>query len=136
MVKGLAELERRWQAIPEAVRINTRAAMEDVATDLTEEMWSRAPYRTGVLAASIGWTWGLAPSGALTIGTVGGKEYGTQRITIYAGGGDAFYVRFLEFGTVQMPAQPFFFPIWRARKRSVKSRISSAINRAIKGQRA
>lgn len=132
MVKGLDRLNRRWRAIPKNARINVRAAMEDLASDIVEEMWSRAPYLDGVLSGSIGWTWGDAPAGSMTIGKVGGKEYGAMRITIYAGGGEAFYARFHEFGTQDMPANPFFFPVWRARKRRVKGRISRAMSKSIR----
>ncbi len=133
MVQGLDKFNRRWKAIPKNVRINVRAAMEDAANDIVEEMWSRAPQgETGRLGASIGWTWGAAPAGTLTIGKVGKNEYGAMRITIYAGGGEAFYAKFQEFGTVNMPANPFFYPVWRARRRRVKSRISRAISKAVK----
>jgi len=73
-----------------------------------------------------------APAGSLTIGTVGGREFGTMRITIFAGGGDAFYARFQEFGTVDMTANPFFFPVWRAHRRRARTRISRAISKAIR----
>lgn len=132
MVQGLDKFNARWKKIPKAARINVRAAMEEAATDIVEEMWSRAPYEEGVLAASIGWTWGDAPKGTLTIGTVGGREYGAMRITIYAGGDDAFYARFLEFGTVKMPAHPFFYPVWRARRKRARGRISRAMSKAIR----
>lgn len=132
MVEGLDKFNRRWKAIPRNAKINVRAALEDMANDLVEEMWSRAPYDDGTLQASIGWTWGDAPAGTLTIGSVGGREYGSMRITIYAGGGDAFYARFQEFGTVKQVANPFFFPVWRANRKRVRGRISRAISKAIK----
>ncbi len=133
MVEGLAKFEARWKRIPQNALINVRAAMEEAATDIVEEMWSRAPQgATGRVGASIGWTWGDAPAGSFTIGKVGGKEYSSLKITIYAGGGDAFYAKFHEFGTVKMPANPFFFPVWRARRNRVKGRISRAISKAIK----
>lgn len=132
MVQGLDKFNRRWRAIPVNARKNVRAAMEDVATDIVEEMWSRAPYDDGVLAGSIGWTWGEAPAGSLTIGKVGKSEYGAMRITIYAGGGAAFYARFHEFGTLKMASRPFFYPVWRARKKRVKGRISRAISKSIR----
>lgn len=136
MVQGLDRFNARWRQIPKAARVNVRAEMEDIATDIVEEMWSRAPHgETGRLGASIGWTWGDAPKGTLAIGTVGGRDYGALRITIYAGGGDAFYARFQEFGTVNMPANPFFYPVWRARRRRVKGRISRAIKKAIRESR-
>lgn len=132
MVQGLARFNRRWMAIPKAARVNVKAAMEDAANDIVEEMWSRAPFDEGDLAASIGWTWGEAPEGTLTIGTVGGTEYGALRITIFAGGGDAFHAWFQELGTQNMPANPFFFPVWRARRKRVKGRISRAMSKAIR----
>ena len=133
MVQGLDKFNKRWKAIPKNARKNVRAAMEDAANDIVEEMWSRAPQgETLQLGASIGWTWGDAPAGTLTIGKVGGQEYGAMRITIYAGGGEAFYARFQEFGTINMPANPFFFPVWRARRRRVKARISRAVSKSIR----
>ncbi|GAA6190890.1 HK97-gp10 family putative phage morphogenesis protein [Phaeobacter sp. NW0010-22] len=132
MVQGLDRFNRRWQAIPKNARINVRAAMEDAATDIVEEMASRAPYLEGELQASIGWTWGEAPKGSLTIGSVGGTNYGALRITIYVGGGDAFHARFQEFGTANMPANPFFFPVWRARRKRVKGQISRALSKSIR----
>lgn len=132
MVDGLARFQKRWRAIPRNARINVRAAMEHAATDIVEEMWSRAPQDEGVLAMSIGWTWGEPPKGAMTIGTVGGSPTEGMRITIFAGGGDAFYAWFQEFGTLDMPANPFFFPVWRARRKNVKSRLSRAMTKAIR----
>jgi HK97 gp10 family phage protein len=133
MVDGVSKFNARWRAIPEKAKKQVRFAMEEAANDIVEEIWSIAPQgATGRLGASIGWTWGDAPKGSLTIGTVGGKEYGTMRITIYAGGGDAFYARFLEFGTIKAPAHPFFFPVWRARRKRVKNRITRAVRQTIK----
>ena len=133
MVDGLAKFEARWKRIPKNARINVRAAMEDAANDIVEEMWSRAPQgATGRVGASIGWTWGKAPAGSFVIGRGGRTEFAGMRITIFAGGGDAFYARFHEFGTVKMPAQPFFFPVWRARRKRVRSRISRAIRKSIR----
>ena len=131
-VEGLSALEARWKRIPALVKAEVAAAMEETAAQLVAEMKSVAPRETGTLADSIAWTWGDAPKGAMTIGTVGGREYGTLRITIYAGGGEAFYAKFQEFGTVKMPARPYFFPVWRARKRRTRGRITRAIGKAIK----
>jgi len=133
MVQGLAEFQRRWGAIPDAVRINVRAAMENAAEDLVQEIWQYAPFDEGTLANSIGWTWGDAPAGTLVLGTASsGKEYGALRITIYVGGGDAFHAPFIEFGTEKMPARPFFFPVWRARRKKIRARIAAAMRKAIR----
>lgn len=133
MVDGLSELNRRWAAIPGRVKAEVEAEMTKIAQQITADMEKLAPQGATLnILGSIGWTWGDAPKGAMTIGTVGGKEYGALRITIYAGGKEAFYARFHEFGTVKMHARPFFFPVWRVWKRRVKTRISRAISRAIK----
>lgn len=42
------------------------------------------------------------------------------------------YVRAIEFGTEDMKAQPFFFPIWRARKKEAKAAVRKAIKLAVK----
>ena len=132
MVQGLADFQRRWGAIPDRVKAEVRKAMEDVAEEIVSQMYAVAPHLTGDLAGSIGWTWGDAPKGSLTIGTVGKTEYATLRITIYAGDKDAFYARWQEFGTTKMPANPFFYPVWRAKSKSARNRITRAIGRAIK----
>jgi HK97 gp10 family phage protein len=132
MVQGLSQLNRRWRAIPRAVRENTKREMEQIAQNIVDDMYGMAPHLTGDLAGSIAWTWGDAPKGSMTIGTVGGKEYGALRITIYAADGDQFYGKFQEFGTSKMAANPFFFPVWRVRRRSAKNRITRAMRKGLK----
>jgi HK97 gp10 family phage protein len=131
-VDGLREFERKFAQIPELVRAQVRAELEEIAEQVVAQMYAQAPHSTGDLAGSIQWTWGDAPAGALTIGTVGGREFGSMRITIFAGGGDQFYARFQEFGTVNMPASPFFFPVWRVNRRRVRGRITRAIKKAVR----
>ena len=132
-IQGLDAFRRRWGAIPGAVRDAVATEMEAIAADLVADMRKLAPKgATLALVESIRWTWGEAPKGSMVIGRVGRGEYGALRITIYAGGGDAFYARFHEFGTVKMVAQPFFFVAWRARRRAIRGRLTRAINRAIR----
>lgn len=97
-----------------------------------------ARRRAGALRDSIGWTWGRdAPYGALTLSTLKSKMGDELTITIYAGSRDkkrgvedAFYVRWVEFGTVKTPKQPFFFVSWRANKKRVIRRINAATRKA------
>ena len=160
-VEGLAALERRWRAVPDRIREEVTAAMEKVANEIVADMKQLAPKDSGALADSIGWTWGDAPEGSMTIGQVDGTEHGARTLTIFAGGADTKrtvrkggtkhrggpatgfeyyeqpdfegdYALFQEFGTRNMPANPFFFPIWRIWKRRVRLRISRAVTRAIK----
>lgn len=131
-VHGLSDFQRRWNAIPELVRVNMRAELEDIAEDIVAQMYARAPQRSGDLAGSIQWTWGAPPASSLTIGSVSETENADNRITIFAGDKDAFYARFQEFGTANMPANPFFYPVWRHNRRRVRSRLLRALRKAIR----
>lgn len=52
--------------------------------------------------------------------------------TIKQGAGKAYnWARAVEFGTVDMPAHPFFFPIWRARRKDVRAAIRKAVKNAV-----
>lgn len=128
-VEGYDRLVQRWTRVPQLIQDNVRLAMEKLATEIVKEMKAAAPRDQGDLAESIGWTWGDAPAGALTIGSFRGRSYGALSLTIYAG---AFYARFQEFGTVKMPAQPFFFPVWRKKKRGFKARMRNAVRAALR----
>ncbi len=43
------------------------------------------------------------------------------------------YARANEFGTQKMAAQPFFFPVYRARKKEIRGATRKAIKDAVKG---
>lgn len=132
MVQGLDRLSARFAAIPNKVRSAAVAEMERCASEVVAAMKRLAPVDQGNLRDSIAWTWGEAPAGTIKVGTVGAKEYGSLSITIYAGGDDAFYATFQEFGTKEMRAHPFFYPAWRANRKKVRARLTRAINKAIK----
>ena len=132
-VVGKARFRRHMRrAVPDAIRAAAVAALEAEAAKIVASMKARAPKLSGDLAESIGWTWGAAPAGAMVVGTVAARAGDAARITIYAGGGDAFYARFQEFGTVKMPASPFFYPTWRAERRRARSAITRRITKAIR----
>jgi len=139
MVTGLDALHRRFAAVPDKIVAAVADQLEKEAAKVVSDMKNISPMLTGALRDSIGWTWGDAPKGSMTIGTVRGREYEKIAITIYAGtrdkslgSADAFYARFQEFGTVKMAANPFFFPAWRANKSRVRGNIKRAVSRAIK----
>ena len=104
--------------------------MEKSAEEIVKMMRNLVPKgETGNAQESIGWTWGDAPAGTMAIMT---GESGGLKITIYAGGGKAFYARFLEFGTKNMAAQPFFYPAYRLNKKRAANRIKRAIRKGVK----
>lgn len=136
-VQGADALQRKLASIPAKLTEAVRAELEKQAQIVVDMMKRLAPTgRTRRLVNSINWTWGDAPAGTMTIGTVktakGPINYGTMRITIYAGGDKAFYARFQEFGTKNMVANPFFFPAYRAKKKSMKSALTRSMRKALK----
>ena len=133
-ILGRRKLERRLALMPEAARAEIRIAMEKSAAEIVALMKSLVPVDSGDLRDSIAWTWGEAPKGALVLGRTR-KSLAAKAglsLTIYAGGGDAYYARFVEFGTVEMAAQPFFFPAWRLGRKRARGRIARAASKAAK----
>jgi HK97 gp10 family phage protein len=142
---GLQKLQRKLDALPQKVKTRIRGAMEEGAAEIVAMAKSLAPADSGTLRDSIGWTWGRAPKGAMTLGKVQSVG-GDLTITVYAGNSEAFYARWVEFGTAAhtaggkfagadipaIPAQPFFYVSFRTLRRRAKSRITRSINKAAK----
>jgi HK97 gp10 family phage protein len=87
------------------------------------------PVDDGTLRDSIGWTWGDAPAGSMVLAATKGAAL---RITIYAGNDEAFYARWVEFGTANALPQGFFLPAYRMLKKRANGRIKRAVNKAVK----
>lgn len=132
MVKGVYEFRRRMVGVRAAVERELRAELEIVADQIVADMRLLVPVDDGDLRDSIGWTWGKLPGGTGPIGVVSQAKKDRLRITIYAAGGDQYYGRFIEHGTKDRPAHPFFFPAWRANRRRVRSRLSRRLTRTLK----
>ncbi len=130
-VIGLESLKRKLLAIPEQAKAEIRKAMEASAEEIVRFAKSLAPVDTGDLQMSISWTWGDAPKGTMILGRVVGDKNDLV-ITIYAGGSEAYWARWVEFGTSKMKSQPFFLPAYRANRKRVRGRITRGINKAAK----
>lgn len=141
-IAGMPRLIRKLKVLPDAARAEIRIAMAREADAVVAMMKRLAPVDEGDLQKSIGWVWGnRAPRGAMAIATVG---KGDLAITIFAGGGGAYWARFVEFGTAAhiaggkfagaeipaIPAQPFFYPSWRAMRKSVRRALRTASRNA------
>jgi HK97 gp10 family phage protein len=133
-ILNLAKLDSKLKRLPVEAAKSIRGEMERVADDVVGMMKRMAPVlqeatedrRSGALRDSIGWTWGKAPKGAGIVATVKSRLGGDMTITIYAGNSEAFYARWQEFGTVDAPAQPFFYVSWRASRKGVARQIRKA----------
>jgi HK97 gp10 family phage protein len=151
--------KRKLSYLPKVVAQACKEAMEEGAQEIVEAMRNLVPVQSGALRESIGWCWGDPPKGSARIVAFGrsGKEASGNeiKISIYAGNDDAYYARWVEFGTHERgpgtykdesghkrdagaighhatAAHPFFFPVWRAYKRRLHSRITRKVNAAIK----
>jgi HK97 gp10 family phage protein len=154
MVKGIAEMNRKFAAIPKRVENAAKQAMEKGAEELVAMMKRLVPVDTGQLRDSIGWTWGNAPNGA-TVFTESEPDSRGLKITVYA---TDYIARWVEFGTKPhniatgggtvlgkkaaaagggdmhpgSRAQPFFFPAYRSLRKRIQSRIRREMKKAIK----
>jgi HK97 gp10 family phage protein len=139
-ILNLARLERKLKRLPEAAAAKIRGEMEKAADDIVGMMRRLAPVlqdeargrRRGALRDSIAWTWGKAPKGAGIVSQVKASMGGDLTITIYAGDKEAFYARWQEFGTVDMPASPYFYVSWRAGRKSAIRQIRKGVRDAAK----
>lgn len=128
-VIGRLRLQRKLKALPDAVKAPIKAALAQGANEIVTMAKNLVPVDSGDLKSSIGWTWGRPPSGSIVLATsqrIGGE----LAVTVYAGNDEAFYARWVEFGTTKHIAQPYFFPSYRANKRKVKTRINKAVRQA------
>lgn len=145
-ILGLAKLQKKLDRLPKIARDLIRQKMGEAADEIVAMMKSLVPVlkepderrRAGALRDSIGWTWGQAPKGSMVIASMKGAGAGGDlTITIFAGSrdkkkgvDDAYYARWVEFGTRHMAAQPYFYVSWRANKRRAGRKVRAAVRTA------
>lgn len=162
-IEGLDKLRKTFSVLSEEAKKEITFAMERGANEVANLAKTLVPVEDSNLRRSIGWTWGDAPKGSVSLGQMkSGKFSDDMRITIFAGDDEAFYARWVEFGTkshtinaknakvmvrntgksqgyfgtsVNHPgakATPFFYPAYRALRRRIRSRVSRGIAKAVK----
>lgn len=115
-LEGLERLKRRLARLPARMRTEVKAALETSADELVEFQKRLVPVESGALRDSI-------------VKRDGRHELSVE---VSAGNNDAFYAPFVEFGTVDTPASPFFFPPYRALRRRIRGRTSRAVRKAVR----
>lgn len=115
-IEGLDRLKKRFARLPARMRAEVRASLEKSADELVAMQKRLAPVDDGDLRDSIR------------------KEDGRHELSIEVKAGDrkVFYAAMVEFGTVNAPAQPFFFGPYRALRKRMRSRTSRAVRKAVK----
>jgi len=142
-VDGMAKLDQKLREMPEAVRAAMSEAISDGMDDLTnyQRRLAHRVWRTGELERSIGWGWvtpgqagleGLKKFRAVNLAAKGALQLAAKAYAGRVDGHEAYYAKFVEFGTRFMPPRPFFYPAYRIKKKEIKRNISLAARRAIK----
>lgn len=114
-VVGLAELTKAMRELPVEVHASAlRPAVSAAAGVVQKDARLRAPRDTGTLAKAIYRTRSRSlSSGTMETAIVGvrfGKRYRKR-------GQDAWYWKFIEFGTSKMAARPFLRPAFESTKK-------------------
>jgi len=125
------DIKRVLASIPAQVKRDVQPAVDAGATEMMLRMRFLAPKDDGDLQKSIRVEDGprelsarVSAGGELTTKPVRKSEKGNAPEYDYALG--------QEYGTEDMPAQPFFWPSVNSTKKRVKRRIDRAISKAIK----
>lgn len=145
-IQNLDRLKRKLAKLPLVAKQMIRQQMEKTADEIVTMMKNLVSVDDGKLRDSIGWTWGKAPKGSITLAAVKSTGPDGLTLTIYAGNNDAFYARWVEFGTARhengglfagsnhpgTTAQPFFYVSWRANQRRAVRAVAKATRDAAK----
>lgn len=128
-VKGLAELSKKLKELPLKVAKNAlRASVNAGAEVIRKDAMNRVPVDTGKLKKSIYKKQIREKSNTFQqtffVGARNGKKY-------RATNKDAYYWRFLEFGTSKMPANPFLRPAFDSRKNDAVKAIGDKLKERI-----
>jgi HK97 gp10 family phage protein len=122
--------DRLFQALRRsvpAVDTELRAALAKAGDEFVNTASRLVPVDEGDLRNSIKWE----PTKATS---ADGSR--SPAVVIQAGadnpGDEAFYVRFVEFGTPSSPKQPFFFVSYRIIRKKIRGMLSRAITKALK----
>lgn len=127
----LLRLQRRMNAIPQAVRDAVTPALVKSGEELVARMRALAPEDTGALKASITAT----PPGGTTPAYSqpgGATTAGPNQVLVTAGNEHVRYPHLVEYGAAHAPAQPFFWPAYRLTKKRIANRVKRAIGKAVR----
>ena len=142
-IDGLAKLRRKLERLKTAPRAPLAAALNVSADDLVRSMRRIAPVDKGALKASIRKEAGASDleikvkaGGPLTTKAV---RSGVKASHVADGKGVYDYANGVEFGHrtedgEHVPADPFFFPTVRVKRKGVTRRCAKAVNDALKAE--
>jgi HK97 gp10 family phage protein len=128
---GIGRLTQRLTAIPRSVKEAVHPALIKQGEMIAGTMRQLVPVDTGELKDSITVT--PPDSSTPPYSAPGGSFIVPETsVAVTVGGEDAKHAHLVEFGTVKMPAQPFFQPAIRMTKKKAIRNLKSAVSRAVK----
>jgi HK97 gp10 family phage protein len=135
-VQGLAELRNALARLPQNVGRNAlRGAVNAGAKAIADEVRDRSPVDTGTLRRAVYRKQIRELSGPVRqtffVGVRHGKRYQNVKAGKKTVNMDAWYWRFIEFGTRRMPARPFLRPAFDAQKMAAIEAIRAYLARRI-----
>jgi len=138
-IEGLEDLARSLREMPKDVRQNAlRAGMRAGAVAIQKEAKSRAPVDTGRMQKNIYVKRIRELVTELSEGWFVGVRMGPKRTKDKATGkvskdysNDAWYWRFVEFGTRHVPARPFMRPAFESAKEAAVNAIAERLKARI-----
>lgn len=128
-VEGLSELREAMLKLPQALQAGPlRRAVSAAAKVVQDEARLNAPVDDGVLKRAIYRARDKENSSRVQEGYIVGVRYGRR---YRKRGQDAWYWRFVEFGTARTPAQPFLRPAFMSTQGRQLERMREVLARAI-----
>lgn len=128
---GIGRLQRRFDAIPRAVKEAVEPALRKQAEVMAGIMRRFAPVDTGDLKDSIH----VTPGGKATPAYSqpgGSMVVPGNAAAVTVGDHEVRYAHLVEYGTTKAPAHPFFWPAVRLHNKKAKTAIKRAISTAVK----
>jgi HK97 gp10 family phage protein len=127
----LRRLQRRLDAVPQAVKDAVKPALERSGQELVGQMQNLAPEDSGDLKRSIVMTPGGSSTPAYSQ-PGGSMVVAENAVAITAGNKDVRYPHLVEYGTTDTEAQPYFWPAFRLMRRRLQNRIKRSISKAVR----
>lgn len=121
-----------FRALPKSVRKGTSRALLEAGAEMAGIIKRAVPVDDGALRDSVQVKRGKSAKRqrGQVVEAAGADADLTVRVT--EGDRKAFYAAWVEFGTRNRPAQPHFFPSWRANRKRLIRRIRAVQRKAIR----
>lgn len=128
---GIGRLKQRLANIPKNVKEAVQPNLVRQGEMIADTMRRLVPVDSGELRDSIAVT--PPDSSTPPYSTPGGSFVVPETsVAVTAGGKDARHAHLVEYGTVKMNAQPFFWPAVRLTRKKAQRNLKGAIGRAVK----